>query len=194
MEILLASTNQGKLAELTRLFADLPGFSFRLGPGLDVPETGTTFAQNAALKATATMQVTGKACLADDSGLAVDALGGRPGVYSARYAPTDEDRIAKLLGELAGTPPEQRTASFVCAMALARPGEPLIAVEGRCKGVITDAPRGSGGFGYDPVFLVPLLGRTFAEMSAGEKNRVSHRAQATARLKSALMAIAPEIR
>lgn len=187
MEILLASTNRGKLAELVELFADVPGFTFALGPSLEVEETGTTFAENALLKAEAVMQATGKACLADDSGLAVDALGGRPGVYSARYAPTDPERITRLLAELAGVPARERTAAFVCAMALARPNQPPIVVEGRCEGAIADAPRGSGGFGYDPIFAVPSLGRTFAELTANEKNRISHRARACALLKQALV-------
>ncbi|MDB5098855.1 MAG: HAM1-like protein [Cyanobacteria bacterium RYN_339] len=186
MKIVLASTNAHKLEELAAL---LEGHDVELGPKLEVEETGVTFAENALLKAKAFLAATGKPALADDSGLAVAALGGRPGVYSARYAPTDAERIAKLLGELDGV--ADRAAAFVCAMALALPDGRVIAVEGRCEGLITDGPRGQGGFGYDPIFLVPGLGRTFAELTAEEKNRISHRALATEALKSQLLKLAP---
>jgi XTP/dITP diphosphohydrolase len=184
--MVLASTNAHKLEELSAMLA---GYTFALGPKLEVEETGSTFAENALIKARAFLAATGKPALADDSGLAVDALGGRPGVYSARYAPTDRERIAKLLGELEGV--ADRGAAFICAMALALPDGRVIAVEGRCAGVITDGPRGVGGFGYDPIFLVPGLGRTFAELTAEEKNRVSHRALAVAALKIELAKLAP---
>ncbi|MNS27826.1 dITP/XTP pyrophosphatase [compost metagenome] len=187
--VILASSNAHKLEELQALFGSAGAFSFELAPSpLEVEETGTTFAANAALKAEAYAQAFGLPALADDSGLCVDALDGRPGVYSARYAPTDAERIAKLLGELDGVPEAERTAAFVCAMALRFPDGQLISVEGRCPGVIVDAPRGQGGFGYDPVFLVPSLGKTFAELTAAEKNTVSHRAIATSRLRDALAA------
>jgi XTP/dITP diphosphohydrolase len=187
MEILLATTNQGKLVELVALFRDVPGYTFKLGPDLEIEETGATFAENAALKALATMEATGQACLADDSGLAVEALDGRPGIFSARYAPTNEARISKLLGELVAVPIGKRQAAFICAMALARPAAPLLAVEGRCEGVIALAPRGQGGFGYDPIFEVPAYGLTFGELAAEVKNRMSHRSLATARLKATLL-------
>jgi XTP/dITP diphosphohydrolase len=186
VEILLASTNPGKLEELVALFVDVPGYTFKLGPPLDIEETGQTFAENAAIKALTTMKATGQACLADDSGLTVEAMDGRPGVYSARYAPTNEARIAKLLAEMDQIPASKRQAAFECAMALALPDGTLIAVEGRCEGVITRSPRGAGGFGYDPIFEVPTLGQTFGEIDAEAKNRLSHRALATARLKAAL--------
>lgn len=196
--IYLASGNAHKLEELTAMF------SGQLAPGgndglvfappptlLEVEETGATFAANARLKAAAGAQLFGAPCLADDSGLCVDALDGRPGVYSARYAPTNDERIAKLLGELAGVPTDRRGAAFVCAIALVWPDGRVIEVAGRCEGVITEAPRGTGGFGYDPVFLVPALGRTFAELQATEKNRMSHRALAVSRLRAALAASKP---
>lgn len=187
MRIYLASTNPKKLKELSELFADVPDLTFALPPhALEVEETGTTFAENARLKAVTCSQAFGAPCLADDSGLCVDALDGRPGVYSARYAPTDAERIAKLLGELAGVPETRRTARFRCAIAVAFPDGRLVEVEGLCEGLITVAPRGEQGFGYDPVFEVPTLGRTFAELSAEEKNDLSHRGQACRALLQAL--------
>jgi XTP/dITP diphosphohydrolase len=187
MKIVLASTNAHKLEELSALLA---GHDFALGPKLEVEETGTTFAENALIKAKAFLAATGQPALADDSGLAVEVLGGRPGVYSARYAPTDAERIAKLLGELGDN--ADRRAAFVCAMALALPDGRVIAVEGRCEGLITDGARGEGGFGYDPIFLVPGLGRTFAQLSAAEKNGISHRGRAVELLKIELAKLAPQ--
>jgi XTP/dITP diphosphohydrolase len=186
-QVILASSNAHKLEELQALFGAAGEFDFVLAPRpLEVEETGTTFAENARLKAEAYARAFNAPALADDSGLCVDALGGRPGVHSARYAPTDAERIAKLLDELDGVVTEGRAAAFVCAMALHFPDGRVIEVEGRCPGVITEGPRGEGGFGYDPVFLVPSLGKTFAELTAAEKNAVSHRALATARLREAL--------
>ena len=155
MPLVIASGNAGKVREFAALLLDLP-LEVRPQPeGLDVEETGATFAENARLKAEAVARATGCWALADDSGLAVEALGGAPGVLSARYAPSDPKRIARLLAELAAvdaTTPERRGAAFVAALALADPsGRVRLAVEGRCAGVITDAPRGEGGFGYDPV-------------------------------------------
>lgn len=185
--VLLASTNAHKLEELQAIFRDVPGFELALAPEpLEVEETGKTFAENARLKAEAYAQRFGVPALADDSGLTVEALDGRPGVYSARYAPSDRERIAKLLGELTGVPSDRRGAAFVCAMALVYPDGRTIAVEGRRPGRILEAPRGEGGFGYDPVFLVPERNQSFAELSAQEKNALSHRALAAAKLKSAL--------
>lgn len=183
--IFLVSGNAKKLKELRSL---LPEQGFAPPPfALDVEETGTTFAANARLKAEAGAAAFGGPCLADDSGLCVDALGGGPGVFSARYAPgTDADRTAKLLSELAGVPRAQRTAHFACAIALAWPDGRVVEVFGRCDGLIADAPSGEGGFGYDPVFEIVEYGQTFAELGPEIKNRLSHRAQAVAQLRAAL--------
>lgn len=191
----LASGNAKKLTELRELFAEDAGvFHFAPPPvPLEVEETGTTFAENALLKARAGVAAFGTPCLADDSGLVVDALDGRPGVYSARYADTDDARIAKLLGEMAGVPAAQRTAAFVCAIALAFPDGRVIAVEGRCPGVIGEKPLGHTGFGYDPVFLVPELGITFAMMPAALKNSLSHRGLAVAALREALTGLPAQV-
>ncbi len=184
--LVLATNNPGKLAELRALAAPLGlevvGLA-DLGLELQVVEDGRTFLENATKKALAAAEASGLPSLADDSGLEVAALGGRPGVHSARYAglgATDEDRIRKLLGELEGVPWHRRTARFRCVMVLALPGrsEPLIVAEGACHGRITERPSGHGGFGYDPVFWHPASSKTFAEMAPEEKNRVSHRARA----------------
>ena len=188
--LVIASGNAGKVREFAALLADLP-LEVRPQPeGLEVEETGTTFAENARLKAEVVARATGCWALADDSGLAVDALGGAPGVLSARYAPSDAERIARLLTELeaaGASEAPRRGAAFIAALALADPsGMVRLAVEGRCEGVITTAPRGDGGFGYDPVFLVPELGLTFAEMDKATKGRVGHRGRAFALLEPEL--------
>jgi XTP/dITP diphosphohydrolase len=160
----------------------------------EIPETGATFAENAGAKALAVARATGLPALADDSGLEVAALSGRPGVYSARYAgdrtapraPTDEDNWRKLLEELEGVPWEARQARFVCEIALARPDGRLYRARGECAGFIAKAPRGERGFGYDPVFWVPAFKRTMAELGPGVKNRISHRARALQALKELL--------
>jgi len=185
--IVLATRNPGKLREFRSLLAatgwEVLGLT-DAGVSADAEETGTTFQENARQKALAYSQETDLPVLADDSGLEVYALGGRPGIHSARYAgdgASDSQRIAKLLAELehaAGG----RAARFFCALALARRSHLILEVEGECRGAITDAPRGTRGFGYDPVFLFPELGRTYAELSDEEKNRVSHRARAVAAL------------
>lgn len=184
MEIALASANQGKRREIAALLEPM-GISVRtaaeLGFSEDVPETGDTFAENALIKARAVAQALGRPALADDSGLAVEALGGAPGVLSARYAgpgATDAERNAKLLAELAGLPPEHRGAAFVCVMACARPDGAALTAEGRLEGRIALAPAGDNGFGYDPVFELPERGRTVAMLSAEEKNAISHRGRA----------------
>lgn len=193
MEIALASANQGKRREIEALLAPM-GISVRtaaeLGFTEDVPETGDTFAANALIKALAVARALGRPALADDSGLAVEALGGAPGVLSARYAgpgATDAERNAKLLAELKGVPPERRGAAFVCVMACARPDGATLTAEGRLEGRIALAPAGDNGFGYDPVFELPGRGVTVAMLNAAEKNAISHRGRA-------LAALAPRIR
>ncbi len=190
--LLLATTNQHKLEEYRAILSDVP---FRLLSitdvqlGLDVKETGTTFAENAELKALAYAQAADLLSLADDSGLEIDALGGAPGVYSARFAGSDasyEERFRLILERLKGLPVEQRTARFRCAITLAEPSGYYRTVEGVLEGVIADAPRGENGFGYDPIFLVPELGKTIAELTPDQKNRISHRGRA-AQLARALL-------
>lgn len=147
----------------------------------DPDEHGQTLEENALIKARAAMELSGEWAIADDTGLEVDALGGRPGIYAARYAGEQcsfDDNIRKLLGELDGVPQEKRTAMFLCVIALCRPGQPPQTFRGECRGWIATARRGSGGFGYDPIFVVSELGKTFAELTAQEKNRLSHRAVA----------------
>jgi XTP/dITP diphosphohydrolase len=189
--LIVATGNPGKLKELQDLLSD-SGWELRLKPEtLDVEETGTTFAENAGLKASQVAQATQQWAIADDSGLEVEALGGAPGVYSARYGQTDGDRIARLLHELEDT--QQRTARFVCVIAVARPdGTIALQAEGSCSGRILTAPRGAGGFGYDPVFYVPEQDLTFAEMSPEKKRLVSHRGRALAQLLPALQALHPK--
>jgi len=183
-ELVVATRNAGKLREIRHL---LEGEGVRV-LGLDafpalpeVIEDGATFAANAAKKAETIARLTGRPCLADDSGLVVDALHGAPGVHSARYAGTPGDDAAnnaRLLRELAQVPAGQRQAAFCCVMALCRPGRETTLFEGRVDGHILHAPRGDGGFGYDPLFLVAGADRTMAELSLAEKNRISHRGQA----------------
>ena len=188
MKLLFATRNRGKLRELGQIIAE-QGLGLELC-GLDefpaapeIAEDGASFVENAALKARGVMRATGLPTLADDSGLEVDALGGAPGVRSARYAgdgATDAERIALLLRNLREVPAGQRSARFRCAVAFVDPAEPerVEAREGQCEGRILEAPCGSGGFGYDPVFLSDELGQTFAEADAEAKNRVSHRGRA----------------
>jgi len=183
-KLLIATNNRGKQTEFRELLAGWPGeivFPQDLGLKLDVEEVGDSFAEIAALKATAYAAASGLPCLADDSGLEVDELGGAPGIYTARYAgpgASDADRYQKLLNELAETPEARRTARFRCAVALVRPGEQALTAEGTCEGRIAFAPRGSEGFGYDPVFFVPEYSCTMAEVPAEIKNQISHRARA----------------
>lgn len=183
-KLLIATRNTGKLGELTDLLGDVP-FDLvslnDLGINVEVEETGDTFEENAALKAETYAQLSGLPTLADDSGLEVDALGGEPGVRSARYAgddATDADRIAFLLRKLENVPQERWSARFRCVIALAWPGELTEFHPGACEGMIVPEPRGSNGFGYDPVFLFPKMNRTMAELTADEKNRLSHRSVA----------------
>ena len=152
----------------------------------DVEETGTTFEENATLKAESVSQQLNKMVIGDDSGLMVDALEGRPGIYSARYAgeePKDDQKnLEKVLTELQGVPEENRTARFYCALAVAVPGKETITVAGTCEGRILEDQRGTNGFGYDPVFYVPEKGCAMAELSSDEKNKISHRANALKKL------------
>lgn len=180
--LLIATHNQGKLREFTQIFAGLD-LELRtladLGITAEVEETGTTFAENAQLKATAYMQLSGLVTLADDSGLEVAALNGAPGVYSARYGGvTGQAQLDYLLKQLEGVPFHARLARFVCVIALARPDGALELVEGALPGVIEFEPRGSGGFGYDPLFYVLDDNMTLAEMPPERKNAISHRAAA----------------
>ncbi len=188
---IIATHNVKKLAELERILAPL-GISVQTASqaGYSLPEvdeTGTTFAENARLKAESAMRATGRPAVADDSGLVVDALGGAPGVYSARYAgpdASDRDRYEKLLRELADVPDDRRTARFVSAVCCVFPDGTSIDVTGACEGRIARAPRGDGGFGYDPVFLVG--DRSYAELTAAEKDEISHRGRALRALQDAL--------
>lgn len=184
MELILASNNQGKLREISQLLAPL-GLEVKTaaqaGFSEDVEETGDTFEANAKLKACTVAQALGLPALADDSGLTVEALGGAPGVYSARYAgpgASDAERSAKLLRELAEVPEEKRAAAFVCVMACCLPSGQVLTAQGRLEGRIALEPIGSNGFGYDPVFELPERGCTVAQLSAEEKNAISHRGRA----------------
>ncbi len=185
-ELVVSTGNPGKLTEMQAYLADT-GWSLILKPPeLDIEETGDTFAANASLKAQQTALATGKWSIADDSGLEVAALNGAPGIYSARYASTDADRIARILVEMANQP--NRKARFVCAVAIARPdGQIADQFEGICEGEILLAPTGSGGFGYDPIFYVPTVSMSFAEMPAATKKQVSHRGRAMALAHASLL-------
>lgn len=179
-QVVLATGNSGKISELKALLQPA-GWEILAKPvDLEVEETGTSFDENACIKALRVAKLMGTWALADDSGLEVDALDGAPGVYSARYGSNDTERIRRLLDELRGK--TNRGARFVCAVALATPERVLLTVEGICEGKILSELRGTGGFGYDPVFWVPGLGKTFAELTAEEKATVSHRGRAMAAL------------
>jgi len=195
MELLVATRNAGKLKEIRRLLGE-SGIEVR---GLDdfpdlpeVVEDGSTFAENARKKAVQIARASQRMTLADDSGLEVAALDGRPGVFSARYAgpsATDADNNAKLIEELAAVPEEKRQAAFCCAMTLAAPGKVLCEVAGRVEGLILAAPAGSGGFGYDPLFYLPEFGQTMAEIALEVKNRISHRGRALSEVLPVLLAL-----
>lgn len=176
-KLVIASGNRGKILEFEALLNDLPLTVLPQPESMDVDETGSTFTANARIKALAVASATGSWSLADDSGLSVDALDGAPGVHSARYAPSDPERIARLLQSLKGK--EMRSARFCAALCVAAPdGSVLLEVEGRCEGRITLTPRGDQGFGYDPIFEVEGTNRTFAEMSLQEKKAHGHRGRA----------------
>ena len=181
MKIIAATKNKNKLREFGEI---LKGFEIisqeEAGIDIDVEETGATFEENSRLKAEAIYNATGIAAIADDSGLCVDALGGEPGVYSARYGGEgldDEGRVQLLLKNMKKVPDEKRTARFVCVITMVS-NDGIITARGECEGVINHAPKGENGFGYDPVFYMKEYGKTTAEMSPGEKNAVSHRGKA----------------
>ena len=190
--LLVATRNHGKLRELSDLLGSVPFELVSLadaGIEVDVEETGHTFEDNAVLKAETYRDLSGMLTLADDSGLEVDALGGEPGVRSARYAgpdATDSDRIQLLLKNLQSTPEATWAAQFTCVIAIASPGEETRLFPGSCRGRIVREPRGENGFGYDPVFLFPDLGLTMAELTPEQKNEVSHRALAVRKAANAL--------
>jgi len=180
--LVAATGNMGKMKEFQKI---LPSFKIvtmlEAGFSGDIEETGKTFEENALLKARTVMLATGKPTFADDSGLTVDALGGAPGIYSARYAgenATDAQRTEKLLEELRDVPKEKRGAAFVCVIAYVTPDGVEKTFRGECRGEIDFAPSGQNGFGYDPVFLIPAFGKTFGVLSSEEKNAISHRAKA----------------
>lgn len=184
-KLLIATHNQGKVREYRELLAELPlAVTYLDAEGIrqEVEETGATMEENARLKAREYAQISGLWTWADDSGLEVDALGGEPGVYSARYAgevATDADRYRKLLDALTGVPWDHRTARFRCAVALATPAGDMRVAEGVCEGVIAFGPTGTNGFGYDPVFYMPEHAATMAQLPSETKNQVSHRARAS---------------
>jgi XTP/dITP diphosphohydrolase len=191
--LLLATNNRGKIREYTKL---LKGIPYRiitpaeLGIATEVEETGDSFEENARLKATIFAAESRLLSLADDSGLEVDALGGEPGPLSHRYAgegASDEDRYNYLLAKMQEVPEARRTARFRCVIAIAGLDGTVQTCSGECRGVITTEPRGSHGFGYDPVFYVPELGKTMAELTQVEKNRISHRARAAEKARLLLM-------
>lgn len=212
--LVFATRNRGKLVELRQLLAGIDVLSIdeaaaRLGCAIpDVVEDAATFVGNAIKKAREVSAVTGLPALADDSGLEVDALDGAPGVYSARYASEqvlsgpagghdDAANNAKLLAALAGVPAERRTGRFRASLAFADVLGPLgpdvITADGTCEGILLDAPRGTGGFGYDPLFLFPELGQTFAELGVGTKGDLSHRAKAMRAIRPRLLAYLQQI-
>jgi XTP/dITP diphosphohydrolase len=187
--LILATRNEGKVREIRSILGglDLEVRSLANYPDLpDVDEDGRTFAENAVKKATAIALAARELALADDSGLVVDALAGRPGVHSSRYAPSSAERNARLLRELNDVPLERRTARFVCVAALADAQGHAVTREGTCEGRIALAPRGAAGFGYDPVFLLPDRGETMAEISTLEKNEISHRGAALRAIRAVL--------
>jgi XTP/dITP diphosphohydrolase len=183
-KLLLATNNKGKVREYKHMLKDLP-FELvslaELGINTEVDEVGESLEENARLKATVLSRESQLLTLADDSGLEVDVLGGEPGRLSARYAgegASDRDRVSYLLSRLKDVPPEKRAARFRCVIAIAQPDGEVELCSGECQGVIALEPRGKGGFGYDPIFYLPELGKTMAELSLEEKNRVSHRGRA----------------
>jgi XTP/dITP diphosphohydrolase len=192
-KLLLATNNKGKIREYQSLLQGIPYeivTPAALGITMQVDEAGGSFEENAILKATALTSASGLLSLADDSGLEVDALGGKPGSLSHRYAgenATDADRVNYLLSKLKGVPRQERIARFRCVIAIAAPDGKVELCSGECHGYITREPKGDRGFGYDPVFYLPELGKTMAELSLEEKNRVSHRAKAAEKARELLI-------
>ena len=174
--LVIASGNKGKIEEFKKLLDDFPIDLLTQPVGFEIEETGSTFMENARIKAIAVSQATGNLSLADDSGLSVEALGGAPGIYSSRYASSDKQRIEKLLAEL--KPFSNRKAKFECALCIASGEKVLIEVSGFCEGLITFFPKGQNGFGYDPIFEVSGLGETYAEMDHEKKKHIGHRGNA----------------
>lgn len=194
--LVLASRNKGKIDEIQEMLADLPVEVVGVADYPEVPEveeTGSSFRENAILKARAVAEATGEMALADDSGLVVDVLGGEPGIYSARYGKpgwTDRDRYEYLLTKVSHYPFPERTARFVSVIAVVDPAQNLVeTAEGSVSGIITDKPAGTNGFGYDPIFYLPEYGQTMAELPEAEKNRISHRANAMQAIKPVLKAM-----
>ncbi|GAF13404.1 nucleoside 5-triphosphatase RdgB [Bacillus sp. JCM 19045] len=191
-ELVIATSNKGKIKEFKTLFAGM----YEVKSLLDYPEVpeiiedGDTFKANAAKKAETLAAYLNQNVLADDSGLSIDALNGEPGVFSARYAGThksDADNMAKVLSKLAEVPEENRIARFTCMMAIAEPGKETLFFEGQVEGIIATEARGTNGFGYDPIFLVPAYGQTMAELTSELKNKISHRADAIRQVKNYLL-------
>lgn len=193
-EAIIATHNPGKVKEFKEIL-EPKGYDVKslaeIGFTEEIEETGHTFEENAILKAEAVAKAVNKIVIADDSGLSIDNLGGRPGVYSARYAGEQKDdqaNIDKVLSELKGIEKEQRTARFRCALAVSIPGEETKTVEGHVEGYIAEEPRGEYGFGYDPIFIVKDKDKTMAELTSDEKNKISHRADALKKLSKLLEA------
>lgn len=193
MKLVLATRNQGKVREIGEMLKDQNGIqllSLRSYPDApDVVEDGKTYEENAIKKAAALAEYTGHLTIADDSGLEVDALGGAPGVHSARYAgedASDQDRILKLLDALHNTPDDRRSGRFICAVAIAEPLTQAQVVRGVCEGQIIRKPRGGSGFGYDPIFVPVGYDKTFAELGDEIKNQISHRAEALGKARQLL--------
>ncbi|WP_312096184.1 XTP/dITP diphosphatase [Niallia sp.] len=197
-EIIIATRNTGKVKEFVQMFAPL-GYEVKtLLDFQDVPdveETGSTFEENALLKAETISKLLNRVVISDDSGLVVDALNGRPGVYSARYAgeqKNDQDNMDKVLSELEGVAAEERTARFCCTLAVAIPNEASLTFTGTCEGIILEERRGDYGFGYDPIFFVVEEQKAMAELPPETKNKISHRANALKKLKEQLPAVFKE--
>lgn len=190
--VIIATQNKGKAKDFEALLAPL-GYEVLtlrdVAADMDVEETGVTFEENAVIKAEAVADALQTTVIADDSGLEIDVLGGEPGVYSARYAgleKSDEANIDKVLGKLEGVMEDERTARFRCVLAIASPGKKTITFSGSCEGNIIGERRGENGFGYDPIFYVPNLGKTMAELTPEEKASISHRGNAIRELKNAM--------
>jgi XTP/dITP diphosphohydrolase len=194
-DFLIATKNKGKLEEYIEILSELPIniISYKdVGDELEIEETGETFEENAMLKAKTAFKEFKCPVIADDSGLAVDCLNGRPGVYSARYAgenSTSGEKNEKLLKELENVPDEKRTARFICAIAVVYDENTCFTVRGEVEGIIPDCPKGKNGFGYDPVFYIPELNKTMAQLSSKQKNRISHRGKALNKMLSRMRTI-----